>query len=84
MEGKEGAMTVSITEIYKSSNGDCWQLLYAADPARTVVRHIPNRASGGRMTETPVGDFLSTNGPGPEYAALRLLLTGSADGLLDV
>ena len=72
-------MTVSITEIYRSSNGDRWQLLSTTDPATTLVRHIPNPSSGGRTTDTTVADFLSTNGPGPEYTALRRLLDNTAD-----
>ena len=72
-------MTVSITEIYRSSNGDCWQLVRTTDPASTLVRHIPNTWSGGRTTDTTVAEFLSTNGPGPEYSALRRLLDSTAD-----
>jgi hypothetical protein len=59
----------SITEIYRSSNGDRWQLVRTTDPT----------SSGGQTTDTTVADFLSTNGPGPEYAALRLLLESTTD-----
>jgi len=72
-------MTVSITEIYRSSNGDRWQLVRPADSADAVVRHIPNPSSGGRTTEIPVADFQSIDGPGPEFAALRRLLAGATD-----
>jgi hypothetical protein len=72
-------MTVSINQIYRSSNGDRWELVRSTDPERALVRHIPNPSSGGRMTDTPVADFLSTDGPGPEYAALRRLLDSDAD-----
>jgi len=72
-------MAPSVSEIYRSSNGDRWQLLRTADPAHTMVRHIPNVSSGGRTTETPVAEFLSVDGPGPEYAALRRLLASGAD-----
>lgn len=65
-------MAISMIEIYRSSNGDRWQLVN--DPTSTLVRHIPNPSSGGQATDTPVTDFLSTNGPGPEYAALRRVL----------
>jgi hypothetical protein len=79
--GVEGfVMTVSISEIYRSSNGDRWQLIRTADPERTLVRHIPNPLSGGRTTDTAVGDFLSIDGPGPEYTALQRLLGSTADG----
>jgi hypothetical protein len=72
-------MTLSITEIYRSSNGDRWELVRTPDPGRTFVRHIPNPSSGGRATDTTVADFLSTDGSGPEYAALRRLLDSAAD-----
>jgi len=72
-------MAVSTTEIYRSSNGDRWQLVRMSDPARLLVRHIPNPSSGGQTTDTTVADFLSTNGPGPEYAALRRLLSAAEE-----
>jgi hypothetical protein len=67
-------MAASITEIYRSSNGDRWQLVRITEPTSMLVRQIPNPSSGGRTTDTTVADFLSTNGPGPEYAALQRLL----------
>ncbi len=71
-------MATAITEIYRSSNGDRWQLFRNNDPISTSVRHIPNPSSGGQTTDTSVADFLNTNGPGPEYAALRRLLESAA------
>ena len=72
-------MGASITELYQSSNGDRWQLVRSSDPARLLVRHIPNAPSGGHTTDTTVPDFLRINGPGPEYAALRQLLGSIPD-----
>ena len=72
-------MTASITEVYRSSNGDRWELVRINDPANTLVRHIPNPSSGGRTTDTTVADFLRTNGPGEEYAALRRLMDRATD-----
>ncbi len=65
------------TDIDRSSKGDCWRLI--SDPAsgRRFVRHEPNRAFGGQVTETNVEEFLAGAGPGPEYEALRRLLGGS-------
>jgi hypothetical protein len=76
-------VAVSITEFYRSSNGDCWKLVHANDPTGALVRHIPNPPSGGRSTDTPVAEFLSTGGVGPEHWALRRLLEGGADDLTD-
>lgn len=72
-------MAASITEIYRSSNGDRWQLVRTSDPASSLVRHIPNASSGGRTSDITVADFLSIDGPGPEYTALRRLLESSGD-----
>ena len=82
-------MATSITEIYRSSNGDRWQIVrikesrskepHGKEPISALVRHIPNPSSGGTTTDASVADFLSTNGPGPEYAALRRLLESAAD-----
>jgi len=74
----------SITDIYRSSNGDRWRLVRTTDPVANFVRHEPNPASGGRMTETGVAEFLRTDGSGPEYAALRRLLQADADDLRKV
>jgi hypothetical protein len=38
------------------------------------VRHEPNLASGGRVTDTDVEEFLSRTGSSPENLALRALL----------
>ena len=72
-------MGAPITDIYRSSNGDRWQLVRTENPTRLIVRHIANPSSGGQTTETSVADFLSTNGPGPEYSALRRLLENTPD-----
>ena len=72
-------MAGPIAEIYRSSNGDRWQLIRAPGSERMSVRHIPNPSSGGQVTDTAVADFLSTDGPGPEYAALRRLLESASD-----
>ena len=61
-------------DAYRSSNGDRWQVLHDASTGRTVVRHEPNLSCGGIASETEVEDFLSVNGSGPEYAAVRRLL----------
>jgi hypothetical protein len=60
-------MTVSITEIYRSYNGDRWELVCTADPERTFVRHIPNSSSGGRTIDTGYrcGRFSENKRPRP-------------------
>jgi hypothetical protein len=61
------------TVIYKSANGDQWYLLQEADSKRMLVRHRPNRASGGRPSVMELNDFLS-EGHGPQHEALLRLL----------
>jgi len=72
-------VAVSVTHIDRSSNGDRWSLVHDPDAGHAFVRHEPNASSGGRTTDTDVDDFLSIDGPGPEFAALRRLLESSTD-----
>jgi hypothetical protein len=65
-------MALLAEDIYRSPNGDRWRLI--SDSGRRFVRHEPNAASGGQVTDTELDDFLSINGPGPEYTNLRQLL----------
>nr|UXE45980.1 hypothetical protein Hi04_10k_c5482_00026 [uncultured bacterium] len=58
---------------YRSSNGDQWYLIREPDGNRLMVRHQPNRASGGRSSIVEVSEFLS-EGHGPQHEALLLLL----------
>ena len=64
-------------DIYRSSNGDRWRLVRDRETGRRLVRHEPNAASGGRVTETSLEEFLAVNGAGPEYDALRRMLSSS-------
>jgi hypothetical protein len=69
-------------ELYRSPNGDRWLLIRETLSDRVLVRHEPNRPSGGKASVVEVGDFLS-RGHGPEQQAL-LRLIGSlveADGM---
>jgi hypothetical protein len=75
---KGGAPDQTETVIYESSNGDCWYLARDAHPERTVVRHQPNRASGGAISYYEINDFLA-EGPSPQQEALRRLLSAMAE-----
>jgi hypothetical protein len=61
--------------IYHSSNGDSWWLTEAED-GRVVVRHEANEASGGKVSEISLGDFLGTGQSGPEHQALLTMIGG--------
>jgi hypothetical protein len=63
------------TVIYKSENGDQWLLLLLqeAGSERMLIRHQPNRASGGQSSLMEISDFLS-EGHGPQHEALLRLL----------
>jgi len=67
-----------VDHIYRSSNGDLWQLVREASSRGQLVRHTSNLSSGGAVSETSVEEFLAINGSGPEHEALRLLLKESA------
>ncbi len=67
-------MTLSVQDFYRSSNGDRWQLICDTATGRSFVRHEPNLASGGRITETEVEEFLNRTGTSPENLALRAFL----------
>ena len=64
--------------VYRSQNGDAWHLLRDTGTARILVRHAANPASGGRVTDLPMEEFLAIDGPGPEHRALCELLAGLA------
>jgi hypothetical protein len=65
-----------ITPLYRSPNGDTWFL--ARDPATgaAFVRHQANAPSGGQMTDTELGAFLS-GARNPEHEALLRLIGNS-------
>ncbi len=67
------AMPVTEREIYRSSNGDRWDLVQERGSDRGYVRHQPNRASGGQSSLTDVREFLA-EGHGPQHEALLRLL----------
>jgi len=73
-------MTMAEAElIYTSENGDRWLLVRTFGADRAFVRHEANPASGGRVTELEIDEFLGTGRTGPEHVALRSLL-GRAGG----
>ena len=61
------------TELYRSSNGDTWTLVGEPGSAVALVRHRPNRSSGGQSSLMAVTDFLA-EGHGPQHEALRRLI----------
>jgi hypothetical protein len=67
-------MVLLVEDIYKSPNGDRWRLFRDTASGRAFVCHEPNLASGGRVTDSGVEEFLSQNGSGPEYGALRRMV----------
>ncbi|WP_449181919.1 S1 family peptidase [Trinickia sp. YCB016] len=67
-------MSEDALEFHRSSNGDRWLLCHGAHKA-TVVRHVPNAASAGIVSELAVAAFLSSERCGPEHNALVDLLS---------
>ena len=60
--------------MYRSPNGDRWLLARNPQTGRVFVRHEANLASGGQVTDTEVGNFLSQGGTGPEKQELLRLI----------
>ena len=74
-------MSLGTRELYRIVDGDRWHLVRDAASGRVFVRHEPNASSGGRASDTEVGDFLVRGGPGPEHQELlRLIGTLVEDG----
>jgi len=71
-------MPVSTEHVYRSANGDRWLLMTDSVSGRKFVRPEANQSSGGKVTETDVEHFLSVDGSGPEFAALRKILERNA------
>ena len=65
--------TSIVSDLYASPNGDRWYLARNGD-GELVVRHQPNRTSGGAVSEIAVDVFLSHASQGPEYQALSAAL----------
>ncbi len=60
--------------LYSSENGDRWYLVREPASERVRVRHEPNVASGGQVSELEVADFLLRGGRGPERTELLRLI----------
>ena len=67
-------MSVHIRELYHSANGDRWCLANDSASGRVFVRHEPNLASGGKISDIDIGAFLSRGGQGPEKQELLRLI----------
>jgi len=67
-------MPIRTRQLYESPNGDRWLLARDADSDRVFVRHEANPSSGGHVTDTEVGAFLSRGGNPPEQQALLRMI----------
>ena len=67
-------MTIQIDDFYSSSNGDRCRLVRDIETGHRTVRHEPNLASGGQVTDTAIAEFLDRTGISPQNVALRALL----------
>jgi hypothetical protein len=67
-------MTFQARPFYSSSNGDRWLLVPNPGSGRSLVRHEPNRSSGGSSTDIEIDEFFLRDGQGPQHTALRTLL----------
>ena len=67
-------MPILSRQLYRSSNGDRWLLIRDPATGRVFVRHEANLASGGQVTDTEIGNFLTEGGTGPEKQELLRLI----------
>jgi hypothetical protein len=67
-------------EIYVSSNGDHWHLLYDPVTGHSFVRHSANPASGGHITDIALPAFLANGRSGPEHHALWRMIASLTEG----
>jgi hypothetical protein len=67
-------MSILSRQLYQSSNGDRWLLVRDPATGRMFVRHEANLASGGQVTDTEIGNFLTEGGTGPEKQELLRLI----------
>jgi len=67
-------MGIETRRLYRSANGDRWQLARDTASRRVFIRHEATAPSGGQVTDIEIGDFLSNGGHGPEHAELLRLI----------
>ena len=60
--------------LYSSENGDCWYLVREPASELVRVRHEPNVASGGQVSEVEIAEFRLRGGRGPERTELLRLI----------
>jgi hypothetical protein len=70
---RENGMLGSESGFYRSSNGDQWDLVREPGSEALLVRHRPNKASGGVSSTMSVDEFLA-EGHGPQHEALLRML----------
>jgi hypothetical protein len=72
---RENGMLGNTSGFYRSSNGDQWDLIQEPGSEALLVRHRPNKASGGVSSTMGIDEFLS-EGHGPQHEALLRVLKG--------
>ena len=70
-------MAIDTRRIYRSANGDKWELARDTATGRLFIRHEANEPAGGQVTDIEIGDFLTSGGHGPQHAELLRLIERS-------
>jgi hypothetical protein len=55
-------MAMNTRRLYRSANGDRWDLARDTATGRVFIRHEANEPSGGQVTDIEIGDFLTSGG----------------------
>ena len=53
-------MAMNTRRLYRSANGDRWDLARDTATGRMFIRHEANEPSGGQVTDIEIGDFLTS------------------------
>lgn len=73
-------MAIKMRELYRSSNGDCWDLGRDLATGDVFIKYEPNAASGGQPSYIDIGAFLSRGPRNPEHRALLQLIGTLIEG----
>lgn len=65
--------------LYTSPNGDRWFLVHDSNSQTVLIRHEPNRSSGGRISVTGIAEFLAQQ-HGPQHQSLLRLIGTLVEG----
>lgn len=67
-------MSIVVEDVYRSADGDSWELVRDTVAMRAFVRHESSRLSGGEVIDMSIEEFLNRDGSSPEHAHLSRII----------